>query len=179
LAGYEIYQPLLREQRRSHGRKITVTAPLFPGYTFVLIVSGWWNARWAAGVRRLVMDGLQPARVPDGVIAEIRSRERGGLIELPKLRLEPGARVRVLQGPLRDQIGLLGGCGSLISSSAKKGKPRRGSFSEALHALLNWWLGPAGPSDVSIGNASTARPNRSQLCHCAVPHASCSAAHRK
>jgi hypothetical protein len=25
----------------------------------------------------------------------------------PKLRLEPGARVRVLQGPLRDQIGLL------------------------------------------------------------------------
>jgi hypothetical protein len=25
LAGYEIYQPLLREQRRGHGRKITVT----------------------------------------------------------------------------------------------------------------------------------------------------------
>jgi transcriptional antiterminator RfaH len=110
LAGYEIYQPLLREQRRSHGRKITVTPPLFPGYAFVLIVSGWWNARWAAGVRRLVMDGLQPARVPDGVIAEIRSRERGGLIELPKLRLEPGARVRVLQGPLQDQIGLLAAC---------------------------------------------------------------------
>src|SRR5262249_2594123 len=32
LAGYEIYQPLLREQRRSHGRKIVVTPPLFPGY---------------------------------------------------------------------------------------------------------------------------------------------------
>ena len=30
LAGYEIYQPLLREQRRSHGRKITVTPPRFP-----------------------------------------------------------------------------------------------------------------------------------------------------
>jgi transcription antitermination factor NusG len=71
------------------------------------VVSGWWNARWAAGVRRLVMDGLVPARVPDRVIAEIRSRERAGLIELPKLRLEPGARVRVLQGPLQDQIGLL------------------------------------------------------------------------
>jgi transcriptional antiterminator RfaH len=71
------------------------------------IVSGWWNARWAAGVRRLVMDGLVPARVPDRVITEIRSRERGGLIELPKLRLEPGMRVKVLQGPLQDQIGLL------------------------------------------------------------------------
>jgi transcriptional antiterminator RfaH len=107
LAGYEIYQPLLREQRRSHGRKIMVTPPLFPGYLFLWVVSGWWDARWAAGVRRLVMDGLVPARVPDRVIAEIRSRERGGLIELPKLRLEPGMRVKVLQGPLQDQIGLL------------------------------------------------------------------------
>src|SRR5215813_4553455 len=51
LAGYEIYQPLLREQRRSHGRR--------------------------------------------------------RLIELPKLRLAPGMRVKVLQGPLQDQIGLL------------------------------------------------------------------------
>jgi transcriptional antiterminator RfaH len=107
LAGYEIYQPLLREQRRSHGRKIVVTPPLFPGYLFLWVVSGWWNARWAAGARRLVMDGLAPARVPDRVIAEIRSRERGALIELPKLWLEPGMRVKVLQGPLQDQIGLL------------------------------------------------------------------------
>jgi hypothetical protein len=47
----------LREQRRSrHGsRKIIVTPPLFPGYLFLWVVSGWWNARWAAGVRRLVM----------------------------------------------------------------------------------------------------------------------------
>jgi transcriptional antiterminator RfaH len=108
LAGYEIYQPLLREQRRSHGRKIIVTPPLFPGYLFVWVVSGWWNARWSPGVRRLIMDGLLPARVPDAVISEIRSRERGGFVELPKLHgLKPGMRVKVLQGPLRDQIGLL------------------------------------------------------------------------
>jgi hypothetical protein len=50
LAGYEIYQPLLREQRYSrHGhRKITVTPPLFPGYLFVWVVRGWWDARWSA-----------------------------------------------------------------------------------------------------------------------------------
>src|SRR5262245_8462616 len=77
LAGFETYDPRLREQRRRHGRKVSVTPSLFPGYAFVLIVSGWWDARWAAGVRRLVMDGLQPARVPDAVISEIRSRERG------------------------------------------------------------------------------------------------------
>jgi transcriptional antiterminator RfaH len=108
LAGYEIYQPLLREQRRgSHGRKITVTPPLFPGYLFVWVVRGWWDARWSPGVVRLIMDGLLPARVPDAVISEIRSRERRGLIELPKLQLAPGMRVKVLQGPQQDQIGLL------------------------------------------------------------------------
>jgi hypothetical protein len=33
-----------------------------------------------------VMDGEQPARVPDAVISEIRSRERNGFVELPKPR---------------------------------------------------------------------------------------------
>ena len=108
MAGYQIYQPLLREQRRSHGRKITVTPPHFPGYLFLWVTRGWWDARWAAGVRRLVMDGQQPARVPDHVIAEIRSRERNGLVELPRPRgLAPGMRVRVISGRLHDQIGLL------------------------------------------------------------------------
>jgi transcriptional antiterminator RfaH len=110
LAGYEIYQPLLREQRRSrHGhRKIIVTPPLFPGYLLVWVVRGWWDARWSPGVVRLIMDGLLPARVPDVVISEIRSRERGGFVELPKVHgLKPGMRVKVLQGPLQDQIGLL------------------------------------------------------------------------
>src|SRR5262249_26155145 len=108
LAGYEIYQPLLREQRRSHGRKITVTPPLFPGYLFVWVVSGWWNARWSPGVIRLVMDGVLPGRVPDDVIGEIRSRERNGYVELLKPRgLTPGTRVRVVSGPLSERIGML------------------------------------------------------------------------
>ena len=109
LNGFEVYCPRRREQRRSFGRKIIVTPPLFPGYAFVLIVSGWWNARWSPGVRRIVLDGEQPAHVPDQVIAEIRSRERNGLVELPKPRgFVPGMRVRVVSGPLQNQIGLLG-----------------------------------------------------------------------
>jgi transcriptional antiterminator RfaH len=102
LNGFEIYCPRLRQQVRSRGRKIVRTPPLFPGYLFVWVVRGWWDARWSAGVRRLVMDGEQPAHIPDDVIAEIRSRERNGLVELPKPRgLAPGMRVRVTSGPLR------------------------------------------------------------------------------
>jgi transcriptional antiterminator RfaH len=109
LAGYEIYEPRLREQIRSRsGRKIVRTPPLFPGYLFVWVVRGWWDARWSPGVVRLIMDGLLPARVPDAVIGEIRSRERGGFVELPKPRgLRPGIRVRVVSGPLSEQIGML------------------------------------------------------------------------
>jgi transcription antitermination factor NusG len=108
LAGYKVYQPLLREQRRSHGRKIIATAPLFPSYLFVWVVRGWWDARWSPGVVRLIMDGLLPARVPDTVIAEIQSRERNGFVELSKPRgLMPGMRVKVVSGPLQNQIGML------------------------------------------------------------------------
>jgi transcriptional antiterminator RfaH len=108
LNGFEVYCPRLREQRRSRGRKIVCTPPLFPGYTFVMILAGWWNARWSPGVIRLIMDGEQPAHVPDAVISEIRSRERGGLVELVKPRgLRPGTRVRVISGPLSEKIGML------------------------------------------------------------------------
>jgi transcriptional antiterminator RfaH len=110
LNGFEVYRPRLREQVRIRNRKIVRTPPLFPGYTFVLIVSRWWDARWSAGVRRLVMDGELPAKVSDAVIAEIRSRERNGLVELPKARgLTPGTRVRLISGPFCDRIGLVAG----------------------------------------------------------------------
>jgi len=56
------------------------------------------------------MDGLRPARVSDSVIAEIRGRERGGLVELPRRDgLKAGDQVRVLAGPLQGQLGLYAG----------------------------------------------------------------------
>ena len=86
LAGYEVYLPRLRKHRRTRGRSVEHRPPLFPGYIFILIVLQWSAARYSPGVATLVMNGGGPARVPDGVIDEIRSRERGGLIELPKPR---------------------------------------------------------------------------------------------
>jgi hypothetical protein len=64
----------------------------------VLLPSGRWSA--ASGVRKLVMDGKQPARVPDAVIAEIPSREnRAGFVELQPRpnRFRAGDRVLVVK----------------------------------------------------------------------------------
>jgi transcription antitermination factor NusG len=55
-------------------------------------------------VRRIVLDGIHPAHVPDDIIAEIRAREREGL-EPP--RLAPGMHVRILQGPLHKHVGMI------------------------------------------------------------------------
>src|SRR6516164_6632443 len=101
-AGFETYAPRLRERRTVHGRKVVKTPLLFPAYAFVFITLQWHAARWSPGVIRLVMDGASPARVPDAVIAEIRARERGGLIELPKPSPGTVGRCRARDaGPVR------------------------------------------------------------------------------
>ena len=106
------YAPRLRRHRVSRGRKIEEQPLLFPSYVFVSVLSQWHAARWAPGVVRLVMDGEQPAHVPDRVIADIRKREVRGLIELPRPPgLQRGDRVRVVRGPLVDRLGLYHGMG--------------------------------------------------------------------
>ena len=107
LNGYETYYPRLRDRRIRFGRTIENRPALFPGYCFVLIQLQWHAARWAPGTLGLIMNGVQPAKVPDPVIAESRSRERGGLVELPRRDgFKAGERVRVLTGPFEGCLGL-------------------------------------------------------------------------
>jgi transcriptional antiterminator RfaH len=109
-AGYTTYLPRLRQHRVSHGRKIETRPPLFPGYCFVFIELQWHAARWSPGTCGLIMDGPQPARVPDSVIAEIRSRERDGLVELAKPPLARlGDPVRVVRGPFEGHLAIYAG----------------------------------------------------------------------
>jgi transcriptional antiterminator RfaH len=107
LAGYESYLPRLRVPRVRCGRKIETRPPLFPSYLFVRIVNGWWSARWCPHVIRLVAAGDGPAHVADAIVAELKGRERGGLIDLPKSSgLHAGDRVRILNGPFAGHFGL-------------------------------------------------------------------------
>ena len=49
----------------------------------------------------------QVQRVPDRIVAEIRSREVGGLVELPKARaLRRGDHVRINRGPFAGRLAI-------------------------------------------------------------------------
>jgi transcriptional antiterminator RfaH len=106
---FTVYAPRLRQRRIIRGRREDSEAPLFPGYAFVLIRLQWHAARWCPGVVRLVMDGLQPAKVSDAIIEEIRGRERNGAVELPKRMLKCGDRVRILAGPFKEHLAIYAG----------------------------------------------------------------------
>jgi transcriptional antiterminator RfaH len=107
---FTVYAPRVRVWRIVRGRREDRELPLFPRYLFIEIVQQWYRARWCPGVVRLIMDGITPAKVPDAVIEEIRSRERNGLIELPKPRgLRRGDPVRVERGVFQGRLGLYDG----------------------------------------------------------------------
>ena len=111
LSGYRVYAPRLRTYRFSSGRKVEERPLLFPSYALVWIDLQWHRARWCCGVIRLIMAGdATPARVPDGVIADLKGREKGGLIDLPPPpRFRTGDRVRVISGPFAGHVGLYAG----------------------------------------------------------------------
>jgi transcriptional antiterminator RfaH len=110
IEGFTVYAPRLRQRRRQQGRWIQVTPLLFVTYVFVSIELQWHRARWCPGVIRLVMDGLQPARVPDSVITALRQREHDGAIELPKPPgLHAGDKVRIVRGALHGRLALYEG----------------------------------------------------------------------
>ena len=109
--GVELWVPYTNERRIVQGRRRNVAVPLFHNYGFVVIVLQWSPIRLCPGVGALIMDGPQPAKVPDQVVEELKSREKNGVITLPEPppRLRPGARVKVTGGPFRGHVGLVAG----------------------------------------------------------------------
>jgi transcriptional antiterminator RfaH len=56
------------------------------------------------------MNGVGPAAVPEAVIEDLKARETGGLIDLPKpAKFRTGDRLRVIHGPFAGHVGLSAG----------------------------------------------------------------------
>jgi transcriptional antiterminator RfaH len=108
---YATYFPQISIPRARSGRRVEARRPLFPGYLFVQITLGWWEARWSPGVMRLISnrDGT-PIPVGDHIIIGIQARERDGVVILPKPRTpKPGDPARIVSGPFQGHLALYQG----------------------------------------------------------------------
>ena len=105
--GFETFFPRYLK-RRSHARRIEfVPAPLFPRYIFVqfdVTEAGWRVVRSTRGVVDLVRNGIDPVRLPRGIIEQMRSRQGDdGYVQLNNnLNLARGARIRIEAGPFAE-----------------------------------------------------------------------------
>jgi transcriptional antiterminator RfaH len=106
--GYATYCPMIR-RRITHARRTRdALRPLFPGYLFVDVgpLKGIWRPIQSTfGVRSVVRNGERIARVPDGLIAALRTREIDGVIQRPAAPFKVGQQVRVASGAFDGLVG--------------------------------------------------------------------------
>lgn len=108
--GYHTYLPRLQAQRRRNGRYRSVVEPMFPRYLFIHLDTVWDNwgpIRSTLGVAQIVRFGDAPARVPDDLVAFLKSREDDDGVQcLPTKRFAPGERVQAVDGPMAGYEGI-------------------------------------------------------------------------
>jgi len=100
----EAFLPLLRGRTRCFGRTITTIKPLFPCYMFACfnLQERYFDVKYTVGVHSLISVGGEPAMVPVTIIDEIKRRGTDGIVELPQRKLDPGQKIRIVDGPFRD-----------------------------------------------------------------------------
>ena len=102
--GFVSWRPVIEETRRRGARFVTRSAPLFPGYVFVLKDPGlrWQAIASTRGIARLLTLGGRPAELPGALIAGLAARfDRAA----PPPALTPGDAVRVAAGPFAELAG--------------------------------------------------------------------------
>lgn len=105
--GFEIFFPRYLK-RRSHARRIDfVPAPLFPRYLFIsfdMHELGGRVVRSTRGVVDLVRNGLDPVKLPSGIVDDIRARQGAdGFVDLShQFHVSRGARIRIDAGPFAE-----------------------------------------------------------------------------
>jgi len=107
--GFTTYAPKEKITRITRGKKRTHARFLFPRYVFVWITDTWHALFSTLGLTRVLMNGEQPARIPEGWVEYMRAQERNGLITLPKHRFLIGQKVTVGGGLFLGAKGLYQG----------------------------------------------------------------------
>jgi transcriptional antiterminator RfaH len=107
---FRTFLPRFRKSRR-HARKFEiVSAPLFPGYLFVILDldrDRWRSVNGTYGVDRLLTHAGAPEPVPHGLVEQLlAATDAAGIVRLHP-NLQNGQMVRVSAGPFANFVGRL------------------------------------------------------------------------
>jgi transcriptional antiterminator RfaH len=102
--GFEIFLPLIEQEKHRAGYWVKVIEALFPQYLFIRLGMGHDNIssiRSTLGVRDLVRFNNTPALVPEPVVESIRSMldESSGIYRVTTPLFKKGDPVRIDQSP--------------------------------------------------------------------------------
>ncbi|NOR14544.1 MAG: hypothetical protein GQ544_02450 [Candidatus Aminicenantes bacterium] len=101
-AGFEVYNPMIKQDNRAY--------PFFPGYTFLRFEhpDQYRLVKYTRGVKKVVGSPAGPISIPDNAIAQIKSREINGFVELDKYGEEPamGDEIEIMEGPMKGLKGV-------------------------------------------------------------------------
>jgi transcription antitermination factor NusG len=108
--GYYTYLPLLRETRQWKDRRKTIDMPAFTGYLFVRYEPSLRNrvrVLETSGIVRLLGGNHAPSQISEMEIEAVRRTLDSGVVCHRFDALTPGAKVRVIRGPLTGVQGRL------------------------------------------------------------------------
>lgn len=105
----EVFYPRIKAHIRRKDRRIPLIKPFFPSYLFCRfsIESDYRLVRYTRGVLRILGNGSEPVPIDPEVIFIIKQRvDAQGIIKTGP-GFKKGDRVRVVEGPFCDLIGIL------------------------------------------------------------------------
>ncbi len=117
---FQVVIPTEEEIEIKDGQRRTVQKKVFPGYVLVEMLmsdDSWYVVRNTPGVTGFVGSGTKPSPLDDTDVKRILKQMK---MEAPKVKVSfsPGERVKVVDGPFTDFIGVVD------SINAEKGKVR-------------------------------------------------------
>jgi transcriptional antiterminator RfaH len=103
----ECYCPQMQVEKLSRGKRVQVKEPLFPGYLFI---DAWpeeggltyASIRSSRGVSKIVGFGVEPIKISEALIREIKLREQAGLTCVNVGFLpQAGDQIDIVDGPFK------------------------------------------------------------------------------